>query len=257
MSSMPSLIVCLGLSVCLLGCTAEKTSSEKDVVSASSEKETKGQSVSYEDGKGILLKQEAAEAIGLEFTSVREQALSSRVEMDAQIYLAAGDAMPGINLKQQSAYAAAVIPADMAKEMKVGERIKLTKGKDELSGWLSKLSSSPGGGTHQTRLTLEIVDPKRLLHVGEFIHVTVIGPLTKRPTVSIPRAALLETITGTFVFVEREGHLSRIPVTTGTLTSDSVEISEGLTLGDKVVTAPVQLLYLTKLRLTKGGDHAD
>ena len=257
MSMQLFLILCLSLSLWLLGCTAEKPSSEKGGSPESSETESKEQSVSYEEEMGLLLKQETAEAIGLKFASVSEQPLSRGVDLEAQVYLAAGDSMSAHKLKQRSAHASAVIPADLAKQMKVGDRIALMKGKDDLSGWLSKLSSSPDGGTHQTSLTLEIVDPKKLLHVGEFIHVAVMGPLAKKPTLSIPKAALLETITGSFVFVEREGHLLRIPVVTGIVAGDSVEITEGLTLGEKVVVDPVELIYLTELRLTKGGGHAD
>ena len=251
------MILCFGLSVWLMGCMAEKPSSQKDGSPEASEPYPKEQSVSYEEGKGLLLKPETAEVIGLQFASVSEQPLFSRVELEAQVYLAAGDTIPAHNLRQRSAYASAVIPADQAKQMNIGDRITLTKGKDELSGRLTKISSSPGGGTHQTSLTLEIADPKSLLHVGEFIHVAVIGSLAKKRTLSIPKAALLETITGSFVFVEREGHLLRIPVVAGTVAGDSVEITEGLAVGDKVVLAPVELIYLTELRLTKGGGHAD
>jgi hypothetical protein len=257
MSRNPSLILCLGLSVWLVGCTVEKPSSQKEGSPEASETDPKEQSVSYEVGKGLILKPETAEAIGLKFASVSEESLSSRAELEAQVYLAAGDAMPAHNLNQRSAYASAVIPEDQAKQLNVGDRVTLTKGKDELSGRLTKISSSSGGGEHQTSLTLEIADPKSLLHVGEFIHVAVIGSLAKKRTLSIPKAALLETIAGSFVFVKREGHLLRIPVVTGTVAGDSVEITEGLTVGDKVVLAPVELIYLTELRLTKGGGHAD
>jgi hypothetical protein len=257
MSRKLSLIFCLALCLLFLGCTAEKPSSEKEGSPEASERDPKEQSVSYEEGKGLLLKPETTEAIGLQFASVIEQPLSSRVELEAQVYLATGDAMPAHNPKQRSAYASVVIPADQAKQMNVGDRITLRKGKDELFGRLSKISASPWGGAHQTSLTLEIVDPKSLLHVGEFIYVALIGPLAKKPTLSIPRKALLETLTGTFVFVEREGHLLRIPVVAGTVDGDSVQIMEVLTGSDKVVMAPVELIYLTELRLTKGGGHAD
>jgi hypothetical protein len=257
MSRNPSLILFFGLSVWLMGCMAEKPSSKKEGSPEALETDPKEQSVFYEEGKGLLLKPETAEAIGLQFTSVSEQPLSSRVELEAQVFLAAGDTMPVHNLKQRIAYASAVIPADQAKQLHVGDPVTLGKGKDELSGSLSKISSYPGGRGHQTSLTLEIADPKSLLHVGEFIHVAVIGPLAKKPTLSIPKAALLETITGSFVFVERDGHLLRIPVVAGTVAGESVEITEGLTVGDKVVLAPVELIYLTELRLTKGGGHAD
>ena len=257
MSRNPSLILCLGLSVWLMGCMAEKPSSQKEGLPEASETDPKEQSVSYEEGKGLLLKPETAEAIGLQFASVSKQPLPSRVELEAQVFVAAGDTMPAHKPKQRSAYASAMIPADQAKQLNVGDPVTLTKGTDELSGRLTKISSYPGGGGHQTSLTLEIADPKSLLYVGEFIHVAVIGPLAKKPTLSIPKAALLETITGSFVFVEREGHLLRIPIVAGTVTGDSVEITEGLTIGDKVVLAPVELIYLTELRLTKGGGHAD
>jgi len=257
MSRNTSLILCLGLSVWLVGCTVEKPSSQKEGTPEASETDPKEQSVSYEEGKGLLLKPETAEAIGLQFASVSEQPLSSRVELEAQVFLAAGDTMPAHNSKQRSAYASAVIPADQAKQLNVGDSVTLTKGKDELSGRLTKISLYPGGGGHQTSLTLEIADPKSLLHVGEFIHVAVIGSLAKKRTLSIPKAALLETITGSFVYVERDGHLLRIPVVAGTIAGDLVEITEGLTVGDKVVLAPVELIYLTELRLTKGGGHAD
>jgi len=257
MSRNTSLILCLGLSVWLVGCTVEKPCSQKEGTPEASETDPKEQSVSYEEGKGLLLKPETAEAIGLQFASVSEQPLSSRVELEAQVFLAAGDTMPAHNSKQRSAYASAVIPADQAKQLNVGDSVTLTKGKDELSGRLTKILLYPGGGGHQTSLTLEIADPKSLLHVGEFIHVAVIGSLAKKRTLSIPKAALLETITGSFVYVERDGHLLRIPVVAGTVAGDSVEITEGLTIGDKVVLAPVELIYLTELRLTKGGGHAD
>ena len=257
MSKKPFLILCLGLSVWLMGCMAEKPSSKREGSPEASETDPKEQSVFYEEGKGLLLKPETAEAIGLQFASVSEQPLSSRVELEAQVFLAAGDTMPAHNLKQRIAYASAVIPADQAKQLLVGDPVTLRKGKDELSGSLSKISSYPGGGGHQTSLTLEIADPKSLLHVGEFIHVAVIGPLAKKPTLSIPKAAQLETITGSFVFVERDGHLLRIPVVAGTVAGDSVEITEGLNSGERVVVAPVELIYLTELRLIKGGGHAD
>jgi len=240
-----------------MGCMAEKPSSKKEGSPEASETDPKEQSVSYKEGKGLLLKPETAEAIGLQFASVSEQPLSSSIELEAQVYLAAGDAMPAHNLNPRSAYASAVIDANEAKQLNVGDRVTLTKGKDEFSGRLTKISSYPGGGGHQTSLTLEIADPKSHLHVGEFIHVAVIGPLAKKPMLSIPKAALLETITGSFVFVEREVHLLRIPVVAGTVAGDSVEITEGLTVGEKVVLAPVELIYLTELRLTKGGGHAD
>jgi hypothetical protein len=250
-------MVGLFLWIWLVGCTPEKSSTEEERLTEHADKESKQQSATYVEGKGLLLKPESSKAIGLEFAVVSAEAVTRRVAVEAQIYAAAGDPTHDPNLKRVAAYATAVIPADSALPMKVGDRVVLTKGRDELTGSLIKLSLSPGGGTHNTSLTLEIIDPEKFLRVGEFVKVTVMAPTTNAATLTIPRQALLETITGPFVYLEREGHLLRVPVTTGAITTNSVEITGGLALRERVVTAPVELIYLTELRLTKGGGHAD
>ncbi len=76
------------------------------------------------------------------------------------------------------------------------------------------------------------------------------------PALTIPRTALLDTATGPFAYVVADGHYRRTPVKTDATTAGFLEITSGLSAGDTVVTAPVNQLWLTELRLTKGGGHS-
>ena len=69
-------------------------------------------------------------------------------------------------------------------------------------------------------------------------------------------AALLRTATGTFVYVVNGANLLRTPVKPGASDGAFIEILDGLYAGDVVVTHGVEHLWLTELRLTKGGGHS-
>mgnify|MGYP003668603949 CR=1 FL=1 len=76
------------------------------------------------------------------------------------------------------------------------------------------------------------------------------------PRVTVPRAAVLDTALGTFVYVVNGEAFLRTPVTTGAMDDDTIEITDGVFEGDTVVISPVSQLWLTELRLTKGGGHS-
>ena len=69
-------------------------------------------------------------------------------------------------------------------------------------------------------------------------------------------STLLRTATGTFVYVVNGASLLRTPVKPGASDTTHVEILDGLYAGDLVATAGVEQLWLTELRLTKGGGHS-
>jgi len=48
----------------------------------------------------------------------------------------------------------------------------------------------------------------------------------------------------------------RTAVKTGAEADDQVEITDGPSAGDRVVSTPVQALWLIELRATKGGGHS-
>jgi hypothetical protein len=70
---------------------------------------------------------------------------------------------------------------------------------------------------------------------------------------AIPAAALLRTVRGDFVFVANGGWLLRTPIKTGATHGLSIEITDGLYEGDRVVTRGVRALWLAELQAVNGG----
>jgi multidrug efflux pump subunit AcrA (membrane-fusion protein) len=90
--------------------------------------------------------------------------------------------------------------------------------------------------------------------VGSTVNLTLSGPA--RQGFVLPHAAVLRTATGIFVYVANGTHLLRTPVQTGASDGEHIEILDGLYAGDVVAIAAVEQLWLTELRLTKGGGHS-
>ncbi len=90
--------------------------------------------------------------------------------------------------------------------------------------------------------------------IGEFVDLDF--ATEPSPVLAVPRSALLDAATGTFVYVVNGEHYLRTSVKTEARSADFVEITDGLYAGDVVVVAPVEQLWLAELRLTKGGGHS-
>jgi hypothetical protein len=67
---------------------------------------------------------------------------------------------------------------------------------------------------------------------------------------------VLRTATGTFVYVRTGEFWRRTTVEPGADDGNFVAIANGLAAGDVVATTAVEHLWLTELRLTKGGGHS-
>lgn len=68
-----------------------------------------------------------------------------------------------------------------------------------------------------------------------------------------PRSAVLNTTAGSSVYLQAGAHYKRQPVKVGRSFGDKVEIIEGISEGDLLVTESAQTLWLIELRAVKGG----
>ncbi|OHE81170.1 MAG: hypothetical protein A3G75_01010 [Verrucomicrobia bacterium RIFCSPLOWO2_12_FULL_64_8] len=87
-----------------------------------------------------------------------------------------------------------------------------------------------------------------------------IGLATAEFTGRLPAGALLQTVQGSFVYVENGGWLLRTPVTPGAGDATALEIKDGLYEGDIVVTHGVRALWLAELHFLRAGQacaHGD
>ena len=79
--------------------------------------------------------------------------------------------------------------------------------------------------------------------------VTVSVPMGgDKEVVSIPRAALLRTAEGEFVYTVSGEHFVRTPVKIGAMNADFAEITDGLYAGDQIVVSPVNTLWMAELQ---------
>jgi multidrug efflux pump subunit AcrA (membrane-fusion protein) len=90
---------------------------------------------------------------------------------------------------------------------------------------------------------------------GQFLAAQIEIP-RDHAVVAVPESAVLRAPEGSFIYAARGEAFARTSVTTGTETAGMVEISMGLSPGEKIVRTPVETLWLVELRATRGGGHS-
>lgn len=187
--------------------------------------------VKFKEGSGLQLSAETSAALGLKTGEVEERAVRHTYELTASVF----DAGP-------PARASSLVPGEIADDLEKHPpaEAKILAIHRELSAAVTQVE------------IIFAVEGKPA--VGSTISLTLRGPATTGT--SVPRSALLRTATGTFVYVVNGANLLRTPVKPGASDGEYIEILDGLYAGDVIATAGVEQLWLTELRLTKGGGHS-
>ena len=209
----------------------------------------------FAEGRGIALMEETKKAIGLETVEAEERKLTPIVSIEAQIYRAAGEPSRPQGEQTGSAYAAALLPPALAEKLKSGDTAELGAHGVEYPATVWRIDTASRDAVNNEEVILRIPDAQGTLQVGDFASGSVTQSGGAAPVVTVPRSAVLETATGKFAFVENGKHLLRTAVVTGAESVEYIEITDGLYAGDVVASKPVETLYLTELRATKGGGH--
>lgn len=187
--------------------------------------------VAFREGQGLRLPAGTADAIGVRTAPVATRPLALTWEVTAAVFEAGPPAR-----------ASALVPAEVAGEI---ERhppagVRLLAVRRDLTPAIN-----------QAELLLELPGQPA---AGSTLSLRLDGPAHE--VLAIPAPALLRTAGGTFVYLVRDGFLLRTPVRAGAADDTHLEILAGLRAGDVVATAAVEQLWLTELRLTKGGGHS-
>ena len=98
-----------------------------------------------------------------------------------------------------------------------------------------RVSPTVDSNTGTFKATLELDDPDKRLRPGMFGRFAVVYH-NRLQALLIPRAALLDTGSGSVVYVIEDGVAARRAIKTGFTSKDMIEVLEGLEDGDHVVT---------------------
>lgn len=210
---------------------------------------------SFKAGKGVLLTEETRRILGVEVAEVTEQKLPAEIRFNVQVF---GEkhhhTIPADDHTGCDVHGSGFLPPDKTAVLRASQSVQVaTSGSNVLSGVV--LAIEPALALGETEVIVGFTNAADKIKSGEFLSAVITLPRKEVVTV-IPRSALLRTSEGTFVFAVKGDAYLRKPVKVGMETDGQLEITDGLSAGDFVVTKPVETLYLIELRATKSGGHS-
>lgn len=235
MNPRPWFLATLAASALLLvGCGKKASSETGHDHSEHAEGEEGGEGgVTFKEGRGLQLSPEVIKALGLVTAEAEDRALTAELTVTAQVFATAPRVLASTRL-----------PAGQAGPL---EKSSFTGAK------LVRIDRTAASATRLVDLIFELDSPAAH-QVGDFVTLALV--VEPASVLTVPRSAVLDGATGTFVYVVNSGAYLRTPVKVGARSADFIEITDGLYAGDVVVVTPVDQLWLTELRLTKGGGHS-
>ncbi|GEP44467.1 hypothetical protein [Brevifollis gellanilyticus] len=186
----------------------------------------------FKEGKGISLTTLMMESIGLKTAEVSEEKIAPSFTVTVQSMQRGTEASGWLN----EAQAARVLPG---MEMELGTE----------KGSVLRIEKAPSVIHGDFEVTVQTATA---IEAGSALNATFRFPAGD-PVTAIPKAALLTTAEGTFVYAKNDEFYLRTPVKVGAASGEHVEITDGLYTGDEIVTAPVMSLWLAELQVLRGG----
>lgn len=253
----------------LVSCGPKKEPEAKagrDAVTESAPKNSTGEieqeeDVSFQEGKGLILSEATTQALGLKLEPVTLHELKFTIPVNVQIYREATEKFSkNGGEKSGSAYATVMLSKHEAERLNLGAKIVFDPpaGTDKpIEGTLWKLERTQASITEKVEALIEIPDQANRLFIGVFLKGLAQPEKALKSVVGVPSSAVLDTVQGKFVYIAKDGAYLRTSVKIGESSQNIVEITDGLQVGETVVVAPVEKLWLIELRLTKGGGHAE
>ena len=196
----------------------------------------------YSAKSGLFIPSDTRLSLGLKIVEVTEQKVPATLDIQLRVYQAG----------KESILASASVMPEEAKALKRGLAVHARSNGANLSGRVTRVNDELQKATAMAEVLVEFNDTSNSPAVGAFLSASVALD-SDATVVTIPRAALLECSDGHSVYTVSGEHLVRAPVKVGAISSDLVEIKDGLYAGDQVVLQPVMSLWMTELAAVKGG----
>jgi hypothetical protein len=213
-----------------------------DEHSGHSHGESESANVTYNEKTGLTFDPATAAAINLTTARIATRPLAHRITLNATVI----NAGPPV---QVTALVPPAIADDMEQHDHDGVRLlALNRALTHATAQVEITLALAGAGAAQA------ATPAHTPGIGDTLAVPLTGPAEQKLT--IPNTAILRTVTGAYAYIHRGGSYQRTPVTLGATDGAHTEILAGLAANDEVAATAVEQLWLTELRLTKGGGHS-
>lgn len=239
--------------VALSGCTRKEARKPHDANEHDTHETQAG--VTFSAKQGLSVPPTTAKFIGLQVADVEERSVTASVRFSARVYQTVSErqfasaAPVATSIALASAF---VSPAQAALLTNGQPAIVAAKGTEGLKGKVAAVNRSLEKVQGQAEVMLSIDDPDARLTNGIIASISV--PLGRaRSIVTIPRSALLRTAEGDFVYTVSGKQFVRAALKTGEVGNESVEVTDGLYAGDRIVVQPVMTLWLAELQSIRGG----
>ncbi len=149
---------------------------------------------------------------------------------------------PGIELFEvvdtSRVWVFANLPIEQARKFKEGDTGTITpKGGEPITASLTYLAPVADETTRTIRIRFEVANTQGALKPGEYVDVSL--PLVGAPTLAVPTAAVTTVENQRGVFVRREQGFAFVPIDSGREGGGWIEIRNGLSDQDTVVTEGV------------------
>ncbi len=116
------------------------------------------------------------------------------------------------------------------------------------TGRIAVVGSVVEGETRVVPVKAEIDNPSGVLKPGMFAQLEVLTDQTSAATLAIPKSAVVEANNKTIVYVQNGNAFKSTEVTLGQTSGDLVEVTQGLSQGNLIVTQRAPQLYAQSLR---------
>ncbi|MGE3309873.1 MAG: efflux RND transporter periplasmic adaptor subunit [Limisphaerales bacterium] len=209
----------------------------------------------FEDGKGVVVMDETRRILGVQVAEVALREIPSRIGLMLQVF---GEKhrhpLDPEDHTGCDVHGSGFVSMESSLVVRPGQPVVLPRGTNApLGGVVISVQKAVTLG--ESEIVIGVSNAMAILRAGEFVPARIDLPRGE-PVPAIPASALLRASQGTFVYVVRGEAFSRIAVQVGSEADGWVEIREGLSAGERVVTQPVRTLWLIELRATKGGGHS-
>ncbi len=186
----------------------------------------------FKEGKGVALTTLMMKSIGMQTAEVAEEKIAPSFTIALQAM-------------QRGTEASGWLTAAQAARVQPGMEVELGSAK----GSVLRIEKAPYVTLGDFEVTVQTAAS---IDAGSAINATFRFPAGDAVT-AIPKAALLTTAEGTFVYAKNDEFYLRTPVKVGAASGEHVEITDGLYTGDEIVTTPVMSLWLAELQILRGG----